>query len=131
MESSRSVLAVAPVDGQTRGVLECVRRELLAAGPSALSPDESLAIVTGALDMLEAVGHLLDALSPAEVQATAERAHLGRLSDAHAGYWRVFSARHRVLADVFATQRSTFADKVRAYVERRAANGADARKGRP
>lgn len=79
--------------------------------------------------MLDAVGHLLQALSPDEIQATAERAHLGRLADVHTGYWRVFSSRHRVLTEVFATQRSTFADSARAYVERRGANkGEDAGK---
>jgi hypothetical protein len=126
-----------PEDAPTPEVVECVRRELLGAGGSALSPDDSLAIVTRALSMLDAVGHLLEALSPAEVQATAERAHLGRLADVHAGYWRVFSARHRVLTDVFATQRSTFADRARAFFEQRGApcEGplADdrSRKGRP
>jgi hypothetical protein len=117
MASSRILFKAVPVEAGE--VVESVRRELLAAGTSKPSADESLALVGRALDMLNAVSHLLGALSPNEVQATAERAHLGRLADEHLGYWKVYSARHRVLTEVFATQRSTYESRAWAYIERR------------
>lgn len=130
MDSSQSLFKAPAEDARTPEVVERVQRELRGAGGPERLPEDSLAIVTRALDMLDAVGHLLEALSPAEVQATAERAHLGRLADVHAGYWKVFSARHRVLSEVFATQRATFADRTRTYLERHAPGGPTRAQGR-
>jgi hypothetical protein len=71
-----------------------------------------------ALAMLDAVGHLLQALSPAEIQAAAERVYLGRLSKDHAAiYWKIYGGRHRVLTEVFATQHAALARLAAAHVD--------------
>jgi hypothetical protein len=83
--------------------------------------DERSAIVGRALDILAGVSRLLEALSPADVEAMAARVHLGveRQDDRHAVFWKVYAARHRVLVDVFLTQHAEFAERARPYVELR------------
>src|SRR5579859_650656 len=76
---------------------------------SAVPPgDEPLAVLGRAMEVLSGVTRLLEALSPAEVEATAARTHfrIEETNDRHAVFWRVYAARHRVLMDVFATQRA-------------------------
>jgi hypothetical protein len=70
--------------------------------------DEPLAVLGRAMEVLSGVTRLLEALSPADVEATAARTHLGieRHHDRYAVFWRVYMARHRVLTDIFATQRA-------------------------
>lgn len=70
--------------------------------------DEPLAVLGRAMEVLSSVTRLLEALSPADVEATAARTYLGieRQDDRHAVFWNVYAARHRVLMDVFATQRA-------------------------
>jgi hypothetical protein len=72
------------------------------------SGDEPLALLGRAMEMLSGVSRLFEALSPAEVEAMAARMHIGitQHDDPHAVFWRVYIARHRVLKDVFATQRA-------------------------
>jgi hypothetical protein len=68
--------------------------------------------------MLNAVDQLLRALSPMEVQAAVERHYVGRLvQDPGEVYWHVYGERHRVLADVFATQRSNFLGMTAAFLQ--------------
>jgi hypothetical protein len=70
--------------------------------------DEPLAVLGRAMEVLSGVTRLLEALSPADVEAMAARLHLGleRQADRYAVFWKVYVARHRVLTDVFATQRA-------------------------
>jgi hypothetical protein len=117
MASSRGLFKAAPSEVQED--VDSIRRELVAVGTSTLCPDDSVAIAKQALALLEAVDHLLQALSPADVEATATRTLPGSLVDGHAGYWRVYGARHRVLSDVFGTQRALFASLVQTYLEQR------------
>ena len=81
------------------------------------SGDGPSTILGRALDILSGVSRLLEALSPADVEAMAGRLHL-RLehqADRHAFLWKVYAARHRVLLDIFATQRAELAERVRAH----------------
>jgi hypothetical protein len=90
--------------------------------PSAPPPcDGPSAILGRALDILTGVRSLLEALSPADVEAMAARVHLGveRLDDRHAIFWRVYAARYRVLVDVFATQHAELAERARVHAELR------------
>jgi hypothetical protein len=70
--------------------------------------DEPLVVLGRAMEVLSGVSRLLEALSPAEVEATAARVNLGidQRDDRHSVFWRLYVARHRVLVDVFATQRA-------------------------
>lgn len=81
--------------------------------------DEPSAILCRAMDILSGVRRLLKALSPEEVQAMAARVHLGveRQDDAHAVYWKVYAARHRVFVEVFATQHADLAERASAFVD--------------
>jgi predicted component of type VI protein secretion system len=76
--------------------------------PTSASPrDEAPSELLGrAMEILSGVRHLLDALSPEDVEALAARFHAGveHQEDRHAVFWRVYAARYRVLAEVFATQ---------------------------
>jgi len=91
--------------------------------------DEPSAILCRAMDILSGVSRLLEALSPDDVQAMAARVHLGveGQDDAHAVYWKVYAARHRVLVEVFSTQHAELAERARAYTQlvRAAAEGRD------
>jgi predicted component of type VI protein secretion system len=97
--------------GRDETAVDRALRELEA--PVATGAPDASALVRRATDVLAAVRHLLDALSPAEIEATAARANLG--TDAHAVYWRLFCARHRVLAEVFDTQHAMFTSLSAAY----------------
>lgn len=81
--------------------------------------DEPSAILCRAMDILSGVSRLLEALSPDDVQAMAARVHLGveGQGDAHAVYWKVYAARHRVLVEVFASQHAELAARARAYTD--------------
>jgi predicted component of type VI protein secretion system len=81
--------------------------------------DEPLAILRRAMHILTGVSRLLEALSPDDIQAMATRLHRGveRQQDAHAVYWRVYEARHRVLMEVFSTQHAELAGWARAYMD--------------
>jgi hypothetical protein len=131
MASSRNLFKAAP-GGQ---FMDAVRRELF-EGEGVPSVDDSSAIVRRALDIVDAVAHLLEAISPAEVEASADRAHIGRFPE-FAGFWKVYSVRHRVLSEVFSTHRATFAEQARAFMAKRrqAASGspsqADREEGEP
>jgi len=83
------------------------------------------AIVRRALEMLDAVKQLLDALSPSEIQATAARVFLGRLDGRPDVLWNVYGNRHQALVAVFASQHAAFTQVARAFFERRRASGSD------
>lgn len=85
--------------------------------------DEPSAVLGRAMEILSGVNRLLEALSPADVEATAARIHFGveRQDDRHAVFWKVYVARHRVLMDVFATQHAELV----AQATRAAARGGD------
>jgi hypothetical protein len=71
---------------------------------------ESLALARRAMEVLDRVGRLLDALSPSEIESIASRIRPDLAAgDQHAASWRIFRARHRVLRAVFAAQRDGFA----------------------
>ena len=81
--------------------------------------DEPLALLRRAMHILSGVSRLLEALAPDDIQAMATRIHRGveQQSDAHAVYWKVYAARHRVLVQVFSTQHAELAEWARAYTD--------------
>jgi hypothetical protein len=100
-------------------VVDAVRRGLMPTGASTLADDEASAVVRRALEMLNAVKHLLRSLSPSDVRATANRVYLGRVDDQHDVLWQVFSRRHEVLTEVFASQHAAFAQLARTFLDQR------------
>lgn len=80
--------------------------------------ENQVAVLERSLEMLEAVRALLQALSPGEIQTAAQRAHLERLGDVDAVCWKLYSDRHRILSDVFATQHAMYRERAQACMER-------------
>jgi hypothetical protein len=81
---------------------------------STLPPgDEPSALLGHAMEILSGVSRLLEALSPAEVEAMAARMHfrIEQQDDRHAVFWKVYVARHRVLMDVFATKHAELVER--------------------
>lgn len=92
-------------------------RELL--GAAELGSEQGAdGLVKRAMAMLDAVSGLLQALSPTEIESAAHT-QLRAAEGTHVVYWKVFGVRHRVLTDVFATQKATFARLSRAHFEAR------------
>lgn len=102
----------------TKGEAGARNQEEIRASVSPLG-DEPSAILGRAMDILLGVRRLLEALSPDDVQAMATRLHLGveGQDDAHAIYWKVYAARHRVLVEVFSTQHAELVERARAYTQ--------------
>lgn len=116
MASSRIVFKAGPGEADAEPFRDAVRRELLEGRPP--TPDDSAAVIRRALDIVDAVAHLLEAISPEEVEASGDRAQIAHVAG-FAGYWRVYSLRHRVLTDVFQTHRANFTDLARSFLAKR------------
>ena len=80
--------------------------------------------------MLDAVKQLLEALSPSEIEAATSRVYLGRLDGQVEVLWSVYGRHHQVLAGVFTSQHSAFADFVRPFFEDSRPSDPDSEDGR-
>jgi hypothetical protein len=93
------------------------REHCKATGRVALAvtlPGDSGDLVARAVALLGDVAHLLEALSPDEIEMTAARLR-DPSSNEFATCWRLYVARFRAITPVFARQRALFAEDVRAY----------------
>jgi hypothetical protein len=74
------------------------------------SDQEAAALIRVALDTFDDVRRLLQALAPSEIEAAMLRVYLGRAgNEGVALCWQLYASRHRVLAELFASQHSDFA----------------------
>jgi hypothetical protein len=90
----------------------------LGASNSTLTGDDASLIVRRALEILDAVKPLLEALSPSEIEAATARVYLGRLDGQPEAIWSVYGRRHQALVAVFASQHSAFAERARRFLDR-------------
>jgi hypothetical protein len=88
------------------------------AGGQPSHDQQAAALIRLALDTLDDVRRLLQALAPAEIETAMTRVYLGNAGNESLAFcWQLYATRHRVLADLFASQHSAFAQAARTHLE--------------